>query len=64
MTVITIMLAPLMLAVVAYLAGRGRRGVVELDERRRLEAMDERLASARLYPEHRIEVAPRRPPAP
>ena len=64
MTTAAILLAPLMLAVVAYLAGRARRGIVELDEQRRLEAMDERRASARLYPDHRVEVAPQRPPAP
>lgn len=65
MTAVAILLAPVMLVVVAYLAAHTRRGIVELDERRRLEAMDERRASSNLYPErHAVEAAPQRPPAP
>lgn len=64
MTAAALLLAPLMLALVAYLAGRTRRHVVELDEQRRAEAIDERRAAANSRPHARIEVAPQRPPAP
>jgi hypothetical protein len=64
MTAAALLLAPLMLALVAYLAGRTRRHVVELDEQRRAEAIDERRASAHLYPDrHVVDVASQRPPA-
>jgi hypothetical protein len=44
--------------VLAYAAARAGRADRELDNRKRLEAMDERRAAANLTPERRLEVYP------
>jgi hypothetical protein len=53
----------LAVALAATLAARAVRRELADDERRRLEAMDERAAAANLYDDHRLEVAPRTNPA-